>query len=94
MKTNKNLNIDAISIIVPGCNLSCEYCLIAKAEKTAIDLSNNIKLTKKAILDGTYLNNILIGLNRLNVNPENIKHFEIWGGEPTLIFKELSLVWK
>lgn len=93
IKNLDKLDVNVFCIIVPGCNLSCDYCLIAKAEKTTKNKIQLLEETKKAILNGQYLNNIKNSLNRLEIDYNNLTEFEIWGGEPTLVLKELTQVW-
>ena len=92
----KNLNkvdIRGISIMSTGCNLNCEYCNIVRANHTS-NYKNYLKDTKESILNGQYLKNIILSLQRLKQSTENIINFEIWGQEPTLILKELTEKWE
>lgn len=90
-----NLQIQTLSLNIPGCNLSCKYCNIAKIKNFLRDEDSHLlENTLEALENGTFLNNSLKVLERLNVSPKKIKRFEIWGGEPTLSFKNLSEHWE
>lgn len=70
------------------CNLKCSYCNMAKsALKYKITETENIK---KALKDGTYLNNIKQIFYQHKIDSNNITSMELWGQEPTLTLKEFS----
>lgn len=73
-----------------SCNLQCSYCEIAKhINNQNKHIQENIKI-KSALLDKTYLNNIKVAFDKLQINPLNIKQLELWGQEPTLTLKETT----
>ena len=72
-----NLKIKVLSLNIPGCNLSCKYCNIAKIKNFLKDEDNNLlENTLQALEDGTFLNNSLKALERLGTSPKKIKQFE------------------
>lgn len=85
MNIKEDLDIRALSLIMAlGCNLSCEYCHIAKSRHTHTKANEMQKQNIKALQDGSYLNNTLTALKRLNQDPEKIVNMSFWGQEPTL----------
>lgn len=94
MKYSDKIDVHTISLLIsPGCNLKCEYCQMANQihheEKTK--LWND---TIDAINDGSYLNNVVNTLYKLEQPVGNISRIELWGQEPTLILPELTEHWK
>ena len=75
--------IDTLSLILScGCNLSCEYCLIAKAVNENSETIQ--KATKQALIDNSFLHNCQQTLKKINIDPKQIKYIQFWGQEPTL----------
>lgn len=92
MIDSSNIDIYKISLQAAiACNLQCEYCLVSKNANNPNlkELQDN---TNQAILDGTYLQNILFSLKRLKQSPQQITELEIWGQEPTLVLPYLTEV--
>lgn len=89
----KELGISTINLIIPGCNLSCAYCSLAKT-RHMINEPNILQETFNSISDGSYLDTWKKAFIKLRSNPKEIKTFEIWGQEPTLCLKYLNPVWK
>lgn len=76
-------NIKGLTLILScGCNLSCEYCLLAKSvNKNSKNVQEN---TKIALENGNFLQNCVKVLEKLNTSPEEIEYIDFWGQEPTL----------
>lgn len=82
---NNNISIFKLSLqAAVACNLQCKYCIVSKNSNTSYikELQEN---TNKAILDGSYLNNVKSCFDRLRQDPKKVRMFEIWGQEPTLV---------
>lgn len=75
--------IESLSLILScGCNLSCEYCLIAKSIN---ENSKNIQeKTREYLKNGQFLQNCIKTLKLMGQDPLDITHIEFWGQEPTL----------
>lgn len=69
----KNLVIFSSSV----CNLNCTYCYVKK-EKTLFDYDINFV---NALKSNEYINRIK---HDFPESPETLKHFEIWGAEPSI----------
>lgn len=79
MKTKIN---NLTLILSCGCNLSCEYCLIAQSVN-----SNSAKVqakTREFLSNGYFLQNCIDTIKILGQDPADIEHFQFWGQEPTL----------
>lgn len=74
------------------CNLNCKYCHIAQGKNNKKENENENEKIKKSFLDGTYLKNILLTCEKLNVNKKTFEKIEIWGQEPTLTLNEFSVI--
>ena len=73
-----------------GCNLSCDYCLIAKSKKN--NLKHAAELQKKnieALKDGSFIENAKKVLLKLGGSPNDIIHIELWGQEQTLVLEHI-----
>lgn len=64
------------------CNLNCTYCFLKK-DKSYIEAD---KKCRQALIDGSYVDNILKGLERINYDKTTFDRLELWGGETTLHF--------
>ena len=85
MKDFQNTKIAAISLMFAvGCNLSCDYCLIHKSRYNNKFIEEMRKNTIQALDDGTYLNNILKVIDKMDGDPRDIRQIDLWGQEPTL----------
>lgn len=85
------LQIDHISPMTSlGCNLNCEYCVIAKSIKNKSYAAELQKNTIQALSDGSFLNNIKTGLENLDQNLNGVRLLSLWGQEPTLTLKYLT----
>ena len=80
--------MDSLTLVTSaGCNLNCEYCLIAQ-NKNSRENSENIQLnTIKALQDGSFLKNVSEDLKYFKIPRTNIKEIGFWGQEPTLTIK-------
>ena len=87
-----DLAINSLSLITSlGCNLSCEYCLIAKsARETHLNLSEYQQKNIQALEDGSFLNNTKLILNKLNQGRSQIESISFWGQEPTLTLEHIT----
>ena len=87
-----NLAINSLSLITSlGCNLSCEYCLIAKsAKETHLNLNEYQQKNIQALEDGSFLNNTKLILNKLNQGRSQIESISFWGQEPTLTLEHVT----
>lgn len=74
-----------------SCNLRCSYCDMASHINRKLH-AEEAKKVKESLLNGQYLNTIQTCLNRLNIDPKQMEHFEIWGQEPTLTLKEFNIM--
>ena len=80
--------MDSLTLVTSaGCNLNCEYCLIAQ-NKNSRENNENIQLnTIKALQDGSFLKNVSEDLKYFKIPRTNIKEIGFWGQEPTLTIK-------
>lgn len=88
--TQNTQNITGLILITSeSCNLQCSYCDMAnhinkeKHKKEAVNVV-------KSLTDGTYLKTLEQSCTRLNIDFNNITHFELWGQEPTLTLKSFQ----
>ena len=81
IKSQQKIN-DLTLILSCGCNLNCEYCLIAQStNKQSPIIQQN---TRKALEDGSFLKNTINTIALLGQSPSDIEHIQFWGQEPTL----------
>ena len=79
------LQVFSLSLIMScSCNLSCEYCWIAASKKNKEKADQLQQKTIEALKDGTFLKNTVASLERLDLDPKEIRNFSFWGQEPTL----------
>lgn len=72
-----------------GCNLSCKYCLIDQSKNTNSSFIQ--EQTINSLKDGSFLNNTLAVLKKINSSPQYIQNIEFWGQEPTLTLDLFTL---
>ncbi len=72
-----------------SCNLKCSYCEIAKnsSDHTHKEEVENIK---KSLISGEYITRYMYIFHKFNIDPKQIKEFELWGQEPTLTLDEFT----
>lgn len=93
LKYNKSLK-DTKSIVLftsESCNLQCSYCTIANHMNRQLH-AEEAKKVKESLINGQYLDNLKKAFERLEINPLQIEHFELWGQEPTLTLKEFNIM--
>lgn len=75
-----------------ACNLHCKYCEIAAT--TAQNHCYENEKIKKAMLDGSFLNNIQKIFEKYDLNYYQIDSIELWGEEPTLTLDAFNEMFK
>lgn len=83
MEKNTDIDIRAVTLVSScGCNLHCQYCMI---ENSLNGCSAKLQQdTIKALIDGSYLENVKKIFKRLDLDRYIIDNFGFWGQEPTL----------
>lgn len=74
-----------------SCNLQCKYCDMA-SHINAQKHKEEAQKVKESLINGQYLETIIKAMERLQVDPKQILHFELWGQEPTLTLKEFTVM--
>lgn len=91
----QNYNIKNTKAIIlftsESCNLKCQYCDMASHINKKLH-ANEAKKVKESLVNGQYLQTLKTSFERLEINPNQIKHFELWGQEPTLTLKEFNIM--
>ena len=92
LKYNNLKNTKSIILFTSeSCNLQCSYCTIANNLNKKLH-AEEAKKVKESLVNGQYLNNLKKASERLEIDPNQIEHFELWGQEPTLTLKEFNVM--
>ena len=91
LKQNHNIkNISSLTLITSeSCNLKCSYCEMASHINRKMH-AEEARRVKESLSNGQYLQTIRSAFERLEIDPLQIKHLELWGQEPTLTLKEVT----
>lgn len=80
-------HIHGISLISSSiCNLTCSFCYLHKNNAYR---KYNVEV-QEAWLDGSYIDNVLNTLLKLNSDPQELKEIQLWGGETLLSIKNIT----
>lgn len=74
-----------------SCNLQCSYCDMANHINKKLH-AEETKKVKNSLINGQYLNTLQKTFERLEIDPGQMLHFELWGQEPTITLKEFSIM--
>lgn len=74
-----------------SCNLQCSYCDMANHINKKLH-AEETKKVKESLVNGQYLETLQKTFERLEIDPAQMLHFELWGQEPTLTLKEFSIM--